>query len=279
MRGKDHMSTIRILFIGDLVGKAGRAIFEKHIDRVRKKHAIDALIVNGENSSDQGRGITPQIAQFFKAQGVDVITTGNHIWANKEIYGYLDTHKDILRPINFPPEAPGVGSTTFTCKGFTIGVVNVQGRVFMREMVTCPFRAMDSLLTYFKTKTNIIVVDFHAEASSEKQALGLYLDGRISAIVGTHTHVQTADERILPGGTAYITDLGMGGSLNESIGVKKEAVIQQFLTQMPVRFVAATSTPLVMSGVWVEIDTTSGKAVHIERIRIIDNELHVDENL
>lgn len=271
------MSTIRVLFIGDLVGKAGLAIFAKHIDRVRKKHAIDALIVNGENTSAQGRGITPKIAQFFKEHHVDVITTGNHIWANKEIYSYLDSHKDLLRPINFPHEAPGVGATTFVCKNVTIGVVNVQGRVFMREMVTCPFRAMDSLLSYFKMKTNIILVDFHAEASSEKQALGLYLDGRISALVGTHTHVQTADERILPGGTAYMTDLGMGGSLNESIGMKKEAVIQQFLTQLPVRFSVATSSPFVMSGVWVEIDTITGKAVHIERIRVVDDELRVDD--
>lgn len=270
------MATIRILFIGDLVGKAGRTIFEKHIGRVRQKHAIDALIVNGENSAE-GRGITPKVAQFFKDHGVNVITSGNHIWHHKEIYSYLDSHKDLLRPINFP-EAPGVGVTTFTCKGLTVAVVNVQGRVFMREMVTCPFRAMDSVLTYLKTKTNIIVVDFHAEASSEKQALGLYLDGRISAIVGTHTHVQTADERILPGGTAYMTDLGMGGSLNESIGMRKDAVIQQFLTQLPVRMIPATSRPLVMSGAWVEIDTVSGKATHIERIRIIDNELEVDED-
>ena len=259
------MATIRILFIGDLVGKAGRSIFEKHIDRVRKEHAIDALIVNGENSA-QGRGITPKVAQFFKNLGVDVITTGNHIWYHKDIIPYLETHKDILRPINFPPEAPGVGVTTFQCKGFTVAVVNVQGRVFMREMVTCPFRALDSVLTYLKSKTNMIVVDFHAEASSEKQALGLY------------THVQTADERILPRGTAYMTDLGMGGSLNESIGMKKEPIIQQFLTQMPVKYAVATSSPFVMSGAWVEIDTVSGKAVRIERIRIIDQELIVDED-
>ncbi len=273
------MSTVRVLFIGDLVGNAGLAIFAKHIDRVRKKHAIDALIVNGENSAPQGRGITPKIAQFFKEHGVDVITTGNHIWQNKEIYAYLDSHKDLLRPVNFPPEAPGVGVTTFTCKGTTIGVVNVQGRIFMRELVTCPFRAMDSILTYLKIKTNIILVDFHAEATSEKQALGLYLDGRISALVGTHTHVQTADERILPGGTAYMSDLGMGGSLNESIGMKKEAIIQQFITQLPQRFAPATSSPFVMSGVWVEINTTTGKAIHIERIRIIDHEMHVNEDL
>jgi metallophosphoesterase (TIGR00282 family) len=271
------MSTIRVLFIGDLVGKAGRAIFEKHIDRVRKEHAIDALIVNGENSA-QGRGITPKVAQFFKAHGVDVITSGNHIWHHRDIYSYLDTHKDLLRPINFPPEAPGVGVTTFNCKGFTVAVVNVQGRVFMREMVTCPFRAMDSVLTYIRTKTKIILVDFHAEASSEKQALGLYLDSRVSAFVGTHTHIQTADERILPGGTAYMTDLGMGGSLNESIGMKKEPIIQQFLTQMPSKFMVATSSPFVMSGAWVEIDTASGKAVRIERIRIVDHELIVDED-
>lgn len=271
------MSTIRILLIGDLVGRAGRAIFEKYIDRVRKEHAIDALIVNGENSA-QGRGITPKIAQFFKDHGVDVITSGNHIWHHRDIYPYLDSHKDLLRPINFPSGAPGVGVTTFTCKGNTVGVVNVQGRVFMREMVSCPFLAMDSILTYLRSKTNIIIVDFHAEATSEKQALGLYLDGRISALVGTHTHVQTADERVLPNGTAYMSDLGMGGSLNEAIGMKKEAIIQNFLTQLPTRFTPATSSPFVMSGAWVEVDSATGKALKIERIRIVDNELDLDKD-
>lgn len=269
------MATIRILCVGDVVGSAGRTIFQRYIAELRKKLSIDAVILNGENSA-HGRGITPKIARFFKEHGVDVVTSGNHIWFNREIYSYLADHKDVLRPANFPSENPGVGVTTFSCKGISIGVVNMQGRVFMRESLACPFKTMDSLVTYLKDKTKVIVVDFHAETTSEKNAFSLYVDGRVSAVVGTHTHVQTADERILPQGTAYITDLGMCGSLNESIGMKKGAIIHGFLTQMPVRFEVADSMPLVMSGVWFDIDVTSGKAVHIERFRIVDDNLIVE---
>ncbi len=274
MQGKS-MNTLRVLLLGDLVGDTGRAIFQKHIERIRAEYGIDALIVNGENSSSQGRGITPTIAKFFKAHGVDVITSGNHIWQKREIYPYIAEHRDLLRPANFPSDTPGVGVTTFLSKGYEIAVINLQGRIFMREHVSCPFRAAESILTYLRTKTNIIFVDMHAEATSEKIGLAYFLDGKVTGVVGTHTHVQTADERVLPGGTAFITDLGMAGSLNSMIGMKKEPIIRHFLTQMPEHFVVDTSRPLVMTGVWIDVDTQTGKALDIQRIKIVDNDLQV----
>lgn len=270
------MGSMRILCVGDVVGSAGCAMFQKHIQALKQNKNIDVVIVNGENSS-RGRGITSKIVNFFRHCGADVVTTGNHIWHDKEIYGYLSSGStDLLRPINFPSVAPGVGYTTFTHKSYTVGVVNVQGRVFMREHLDCPFKAMDSILTFLKSKTNIIIVDFHAETTSEKMAMGHYLDGRVSAVVGTHTHVQTADERILPGGTAFMTDLGMAGVLNGMLGMKKEPIVENFLTQMPVKFVVDTAPPYILSGALIDVDTFSGKATGIVPVRIIDNELHVE---
>ncbi len=268
------MNKLRVLFIGDIVGVAGRTMFQKHIDRIKTTHNINATIVNGENSA-QGRGITSRIVKFFKHNSVDVITSGNHIWRFREIYSYLDQNTDLLRPANFPSAAPGVGVTTFTCQDQVIGVINLQGRVFMRDLIDCPFRTVESILTYLKDKTNIIFVDFHAEATSEKMAMGYFLDGKVSGVVGTHTHVQTADERILPNGTAFITDLGMSGSVNSMLGMKKEPIIDHFLTQVPVKFSVETSLPVVMSGVWIEVDVTTGKATKIERVRLIDDELQI----
>ncbi len=270
------MKTLRVLMIGDVVGASGRAIFQKHIDKIRAKYRIDAVIVNGENSA-HGKGITPKIAHFFKHNSVNVITTGNHIWAQREIYAYLDANKDVLRPANFPSSCPGVGVTTCEIGSFVIGVVNIQGRTFMHQHVDCPFKTLESTLTYLKTKTNIIFVDFHAEATSEKLAMAYFSDGKVSGVVGTHTHVQTADERILPEGTAYITDLGMCGSLNSMLGMKKEPIMQKFITQMPSRFSVDNSLPLVMSGVWIEVETATGKAIDIQRVYIVDDELDIDE--
>ncbi|HZW61416.1 MAG TPA: TIGR00282 family metallophosphoesterase [Candidatus Babeliales bacterium] len=269
------MDKIRVLLLGDLVGDTGRAIFQKHIERLRKELKIDAVIVNGENSSSTGRGITPNIVKFFRSHGVDVITTGNHIWQRREIYSYLMEHRDLLRPANFPAETPGYGVTTFTCKGYEIGVINVQGRIFMRENLSCPFRAVESILTYLKDKARIIFVDIHAEATSEKMGMGFFLDGKVTGVVGTHTHIQTADERVLPGGTAYITDLGMAGSLNSMIGMKKEPILKHFLTQMPEPFTVDTSLPLVMTGVWIEVDASTGKALDIQRIKVVDNDVNL----
>lgn len=267
---------LRILLLGDIVGIPGRAIFQKHIEQLKKEYAIDACIVNGENSNDNGRGITTKIVHFFKQNGVDIITTGNHVWQQKDIYEYLSNNTDVLRPANFPSECPGTGVTTFICKGQTIGVINVQGRVFMREYLACPFRTCDSALTYLKSRTNIVLVDVHAEATSEKAALAYYLDGRVSGVVGTHTHVQTTDNRLLPNGTAFISDLGMAGAVHSAIGMQKEQIIQQFITQMPVKFVVETKGPLLLSGVWIEVDATSGKATAIERIRIVDDDVHLN---
>jgi len=269
------MSTkIRVLLLGDVVGSPGRIIFQKHINELKKKHSIDFVILNGENSC-QGRGITSRIMRFFRHHGVDVVTSGNHIWYNREIYSYLAENKDLLRPDNFPSDCPGSGIGLYQCGGYSIGVMNLQGRVFMREHVNDPFRAADSALTFLKSRTPIILVDFHAETTSEKMAMAYYLDGRISALVGTHTHVQTADERILPNGTAYITDLGMAGALNSMIGMKKESIIKNFLTQMPQKFEVDIQGPMVLSGVWVEIDTTTGKATNIQRVRIVDEDIHL----
>jgi 2',3'-cyclic-nucleotide 2'-phosphodiesterase len=268
--------SIRILLLGDISGASGRAIFQKHIASLKQVYTIDGVIVNGENSASDGKGITTRIMKFFKHNGVDIVTSGNHIWSKKDIYSYLNDHRDLLRPANFPSGCPGVGVTTFACKEYTIGVINLQARTFMREHVGCPFRTADSLLTYLKPRTNIILVDFHGEATSEKMGLAYYLDGQISALVGTHTHVLTADERILPGGTAYITDLGMAGALNSMIGMKKEPIIQSLITQMPTKFEVETKGPMFMSGVWVEINGTTGKALRIERVYLVDHDIHVD---
>jgi 2',3'-cyclic-nucleotide 2'-phosphodiesterase len=268
-------NSICILVFGDIVGKSGRAIFQKHIDRLRKHYNAHGVIVNGENSA-QGRGITPHIVSFFKQHHVNVITTGNHIWQQREIYPYLQQHTDVLRPANYPSECPGKGMTTFQCAGYAVGVLNIQGRVFMHDHLACPFKTSDSLLTYLRTQTSLIIVDFHAEATSEKAGIGYYLDGRVSAVVGTHTHVQTADERILPQGTAFITDLGMAGALDSMIGMKKKPIIQKFITQMPAKFEVETEGPMLLCGVCIEIDTATGKAISIERFRIVDENVEID---
>ena len=271
------MSVIKVLMLGDICAAPGRAIFQKHAARLKEHYKADALIVNGENSGSHGKGITSRIMKFFKHNGVNVVTSGNHIWALKEIYSYLKEHTDLLRPANFPSECPGVGVTTFEVAGCTVGVINVQARTFMREYVSCPFKAVDSLLTYLKSRTQIVLVDFHGEATSEKLGLAYYLDGRVSAVVGTHTHVLTDDARILPGGTAYITDLGMAGALNSMIGMKKEPIIQHLITQMPIRFEVETQGPMILTGVCISIDAHSGKAVGIESIKVIDEAIHLDD--
>lgn len=274
-------SLLKIVCIGDVVGVLGRVMFQKHISDIITKYGINGVIVNGENSSSQGRGITPRIAEFFRHNGVDVITTGNHIWYKKEIYSFLQQSKELLRPANFPSGAPGIGVTTFTCGNHVVGVINLQGRVFMREQVDDPFRSAESILTYLKSKTSTIIVDFHAETTSEKMAMAHFLDGKVSAVVGTHTHVQTADERILPGGTAFITDLGMVGALNGMLGMKKEGIINNFITQMPSQFVVDSMPPAVLSGLIISIDPQTGSAKQVERLRIVDQEIaayqHIEE--
>ncbi len=270
------MSVFKVIMLGDICAAPGRHMFQKHIDQLMQEYDADALIVNGENAASTGKGITSRIMKFFKHNGVNVVTSGNHIWAQKEIYDYLRNNTDLLRPANYPDECPGVGATTFTVGTTTIGVINVQARTFMREQVACPFKTAKELVESLRTITPIILVDFHGEATSEKMGLAYYLEGTVSAVVGTHTHVQTNDARILPAGTAYITDLGMAGAMNSMIGMKSGPIIKRLITQMPVRFEVETEGPMIMTGVCIAIDTITGKALSIELIKLIDDALTIE---
>ncbi len=255
---------MNILFVGDVVGRTGRLALSSRLGRVIDRHFIDLVVVNGENAA-AGFGLTVDIARDLFDMGVDVITSGNHIWDKKEIFDYLDRESRLLRPANYPAGCAGRGSGVYsTSAGIKVGVVNIEGRVFMNNL-ECPFRTADVLIEQLRTETPIVLVDFHAEATSEKMAMGHYLDGRVSAVVGTHTHVQTADEHILPGGTAYITDAGMTGSRDAVIGIRKELAVEKFLTQLPVRFDVAKKDP-VMCGVVFSVDEGTGRATGVQRI-------------
>jgi metallophosphoesterase (TIGR00282 family) len=247
-----------ILSIGDVIGKPGRQAVNAFVPDLRKEYGIDLVIANGENAAG-GFGLTVATAQELLDDGVDVITSGNHIWAQKEIIPYLDEDAPVLRPLNYPPGVPGRG---YLQKN-KILVINLIGRTFMTNY-DCPFRAMDALLSGLSSKP-IIIVDFHAEATSEKVAMGRYLDGRVSAVLGTHTHVGTIDARILPGGTAYVTDIGMTGPDDSIIGDDAEAVIQRFLTMLPHHLSVGRGKP-VFNAIMLEVDENSGKSVKIERI-------------
>lgn len=267
---------LRLLFFGDLVGRPGCMMLQKWAGQLKSKYKADGIIVNAENSADNGRGITRKVVDLLVASGVNAITTGNHIWGQKDTPSFIDTCSNVLiRPANYPPNCPGKGYTVIDINGITVAIVNMQGRVFMHEHLDCPFRAIDTLLTFLRTKTNIIFVDFHAETTSEKQGFSYYVDGRVSGVFGTHTHVQTADEKILPGGTAFITDLGFSGALYSMLGMKKETILKRLITQMPSQFMVETSGPFITTGICVEVDTTTGKAVSIERIKVIDEDLQV----
>ena len=248
-----------ILAIGDIVGKPGRQAVRELVPDLRKEYGIDLVIANGENAAG-GFGLTIATVQELLEDGVDIITSGNHIWAQKEIIPYLDEDVPVLRPLNYPPGVPGRG---YVIKNKTM-VVNLMGRTFMTS-IDDPFRTMDKLLEELSARTKVIIIDFHAEATSEKVALGRYLDGRVSAVLGTHTHVGTIDTRILPGGTAYVTDIGMTGPDDSVIGDDPEAVIQRFLTMMPHHLSVGKGRP-VFNAVMVEADEKSGHAISIERI-------------
>ena len=256
---------LTILFIGDIFGKAGRRAVQTFVPDIVKEYNATVVIANGENAAG-GTGITPKIAEQLFAVGIHVLTSGNHIWQKKEIIEYIRQERRLLRPVNFPPETPGAGSCLITtADAVNIAVVNATGRVFM-DTYGCPFRALDHELEQLRQQTNNIIVDFHAEATSEKYALGWYLNGRVSAVIGTHTHVQTADERILSQGTAYISDAGMTGAKDAVIGVRTELAIRKFLTYMPVRFESSCENPS-LNGVIVTLDPHTGHALHIERIQ------------
>lgn len=257
---------MKVLFIGDIVGSIGRATVEKYLPRLKKKYEPDVVIANGENAA-AGRGITRKIYHQLLQMGVDVITMGNHTWDNKEIFEFIDEAEYLIRPANFSEEAPGKGMVQVSKKGVTLSVINLHGRVFLPPHED-PFKMADELIEEARKTSPLVFIDFHAEATSEKIALGWHLDGRVSAIVGTHTHVQTADARIFPGGTAYITDVGMTGPYDEILGMTKESVIYKFQTNMPSRFEVPKSGREVLSGFFVEIDNETGKALSFERIYI-----------
>ena len=251
---------MNILAIGDIIGKPGRQIIDKYLHALRQQYKTNIVIANAENAAG-GFGLTLDTAKELLGDGVDVLTSGNHIFAQKEIIPYLDADMPILRPLNYPPGVPGRGYLTL---GKTL-IVNLMGRTFMNDL-DCPFRAMDKLLETLEKKPKVIIVDFHAEATSEKVAMGRYLDGRVSAVLGTHTHVGTIDAQILKGGTAYVTDIGMTGPTDSIIGDDADAVIQRFLTQMPHHLTVGKGKPQ-LNAVLVEVDETTGKAKSIKRIQ------------
>lgn len=266
---------MRILFVGDIFGRPGRNILREHLAALQKEHAVDLCIVNGENAAG-GFGLTPAIAEEFFDIGIDVITTGNHVWDKRELVDYFNAAvnetyspaRRVLRPANYPAGTPGVGLYEGTTRaGVPYAVINLQGRVFMAN-IDDPFRVADRLLATISAK--VIFVDFHAEATSEKVALGWYLDGRVTALIGTHTHIPTADARVLPGGTAYQTDVGMTGPYDSVIGVQKEQILQRFLTSLPGRFEAAMND-VRFCAVLVDCDESTGKARCIQRIMLDEN--------
>ncbi len=256
---------LTILAIGDVFGEPGRKALLALLPGLKREHDVDATIVNVENAA-AGYGVTPQIARSFLDSGVDVMTSGNHIWDRKEIIEYIVKENLLLRPANYPVGTPGVGSVVVKAGPHKVAVLNLMGRVFLPS-TDCPFRKADEEVARLREETRVIVVDMHGEATSEKQAMGWYLDGRVSAVLGTHSHVQTADERLLPGGTAYITDLGMTGPVDSVIGVERELAIQRFLSQMHNRFEPARG-PAAVHGALVRIDPESGKALEIRRLRV-----------
>jgi metallophosphoesterase (TIGR00282 family) len=256
---------MNILFIGDIVGSPGREATKLLLPELKKEHLLDFVIANAENAAG-GSGITPKVAEELFGSGVDVLTSGDHIWKKREIFDIIDKDERILRPINFPSGAPGRGAGVFKTKdGTKVGVINVQGRVFM-EALECPFRTSRQAQEEISKETKIILVDIHAEATSEKMALGWYLADKVSCVLGTHTHVQTADERILPPGCAYITDVGMTGPQDSVIGRRIEDVLERFITSVPIRFEIAKDN-IQLQGVVVDIDEQTGKANSIVRIQ------------
>lgn len=258
---------MNVLMVGDIVGRTGRRVVKEVIRNYRKKYRVDFVIANGENAAG-GNGITREIADELFEAGIDFITMGNHTWDKKEILQFIEHEPYLIRPANYPPDTPGKGSAVIKLANqLKIGVINLSGRVFMTPL-DCPFRTAEALVKTIAKETSNIIIDFHGEATSEKIAFAWYMDGKVSAVIGTHTHVQTADERILPQGTGYITDVGMTGPQNSVLGVQTDLVIQKFLTQMPVRFEVAEGTAQ-LNGLFLRIDEKTGKTILVERINQI----------
>lgn len=258
---------MNLLFIGDVVGNPGRKIISKMLKQIIKENKIDITIANAENAAG-GNGLTKNVADELFTVGIDFLTMGNHVWAKKEILDFIEEEQRLIRPANYPVTCPGRGSAIINKGGKLLGVINVSGRVYL-DPLDCPFLTVRKHLKLLSSQTKCIIVDFHAEATSEKLAMGWYLDGLVSAVIGTHTHIQTADERLLCNGTAYITDVGMTGPSDSILGVDKNIIINKFLTQMPSRFEVAKG-PLQINAVIINIDEVSGKALSIKRL----NELY-----
>ncbi|HPC75061.1 MAG TPA: TIGR00282 family metallophosphoesterase [Syntrophales bacterium] len=257
---------MKLFFIGDIVGKPGRRALRALLPAVIHRHDIDLVVANAENAA-AGFGVTRTVVEEIYASRVDVLTTGNHVWDKKEVMEFIDEYETLLRPANYPEGTPGRGTVLLSARnGCSAAVINLSGRVFMKP-VDCPFRVAESEIRKLRNRTNVIIVDMHAEATSEKQALGWFLDGEVSAVIGTHTHVQTADEQILPKGTAYITDVGMTGPFDSVIGVEKEMVIERFLTYRPNKFDVARGD-VRLQGAVVDIDPETGRARAIERLSL-----------
>lgn len=256
---------MKIFFIGDIVGAPGRRAIAELLHKVIDQYQIDLVVANGENVAG-GIGITPELADQLLQQGIDVLTSGNHLWKHKEIISYLEESDRLLRPANYPPGTPGQGLAIIeSAAGEPAAVLNLEGRVFMNSL-DCPFRCADRELASLPPEVRVILVDIHAEATSEKQALGWYLDGRVSVVVGTHTHVQTADERILPKGTGYLTDAGMTGPCDSVIGMRKEVILERFLTQRPQPFKVASQN-IQLQGVVFTI-STAGRCLDLTRLQL-----------
>lgn len=251
------------MLVGDVIGRPGRRTFQNYTPKLREEKNIDVVIVNGENSAG-GKGFTRKALDELYRAGADIVTSGNHVWDKKDVLSFIDDEPFLIRPANYPEGTPGKGWCSYPFKAKNIGVMNLSGRAFMPPL-DCPFQKVEELLREMKQECDIIFLDFHAETTSEKMAMGFYLDGRVNGVVGTHTHVQTADERLLPKGTAYITDLGMVGPSDSVLGVKTDIILRKFTTAMPVRFDLAEG-PCIYCAVIVEIDDATNRTKSIERI-------------
>lgn len=258
---------MKLLFVGDIVGACGRGIFLDSLPKLKQEHALDMVVVNGENSA-HGKGITLNISEEFFEAGVDVITMGNHVWNNKDIFQILEYNPRVIRPANLPAGNPGHGSVVCEAGGVKVGVINLLGQVYL-DPCDCPFAAAARELEAMKGQADVILVDMHAEATSEKMAMGWYLDGRVSAVLGTHTHIQTADEKILPKGTAYITDVGMTGAYYSVLGMDRKIIVDRFVTKLPQKFALAEGGAQ-FNGVILDIDEADGTCRGIERLSFTD---------
>lgn len=259
---------MRILFIGDIVGKVGRNAIAEYLPKIKQSYRPTVSIVNAENAA-HGKGLTEKLYKQLLRDGVDFMTMGNHTYGQREIYDFIDDANRMVRPANFPSEAPGVGMRFIQINDIKLAIINLQGRSFMQD-IDDPFKKADQLIEEAKKETNFIFVDFHAETTSEKNAMGWYLDGRVSAVVGTHTHIQTSDERVLPNGTGYITDVGMTGYYDGILGINRDEVIERFITSLPQRHVVPDDGRSVLSGVIIDLDK-DGKTKQIKRILINDD--------